>query len=271
LTDYQATQRAWFELCRSHLAQANVLQRFENLSYHYAQLYKDHEGCGSQTDRVKELETRLQTQDQAVEDLTKSNRELQQENQGYVDRAAESSAKLSAVEKERDDLLEKNREQLARIKQLVAALSLKETALGESEKKGAELEKKVEQLTVETSQAEILRFNYVRQLVPTVVKRLRGSEEYQITWAEAFNASLDVGWLKGIRYGRNQDEVDAIIAADESFELEPALNFKEIYDGMFDRQFPYVEKVASSFRLPIANLMNILPAGEEITPGAGAF
>ena len=107
LTDYQATQRAWFELCRSHLAQADVLQRFENLSYHYAQLYKDHEGCGSQADRVKELETRLETQDQTVEGLTKSNRELQQENQSLVDRATESSIKLSAVEKERDELLGK--------------------------------------------------------------------------------------------------------------------------------------------------------------------
>ena len=62
LTDYQATQRAWFELACGSLAQADVLQRFENLSYHYAQLYQTHEGCGGSAGRLKELESGLAEQ-----------------------------------------------------------------------------------------------------------------------------------------------------------------------------------------------------------------
>lgn len=75
LTDYQATQRAWFELCRSHLA-----QRFENLSYHYVELYKAHEACESSADQLRDIESNLQEQLRIVENLTKSNRELHQEH-----------------------------------------------------------------------------------------------------------------------------------------------------------------------------------------------
>lgn len=180
------------------------------------------------------------------------------------------SGKLASVEQERDILAGKNREQADRIKQLEEILAGKNVALSESEKKAAELAKSVEKLTVEASQAEILRFNYVRQLVPTVVKRLQTSEEYQVAWAEAFNAAIDAGWLKGVKCGRTDEQVEAIIASSQGFDLQVALNFEASYDEMFTRQFPYVEKVASSYRLPLADIMNIVPASEEITPGAGA-
>ena len=36
---------------------------------------------------------------------------------------------------------------------------------------------------------------------------------------------------------------------------------------MFLKQFPYVEKVVASYRLPLADIMNIFPAGEVVTPG----
>lgn len=42
LTDDQALRRGWFELSRGSLAQADMLRRFEHLSYNYAGLYKAH-------------------------------------------------------------------------------------------------------------------------------------------------------------------------------------------------------------------------------------
>ncbi|PWA64707.1 retrotransposon gag domain, Retroviral aspartyl protease [Artemisia annua] len=91
-----------------------------------------------------------------------------------------------------------------------------------------------------------------------------------MAWAEVFNAAIDVGWLERVKCGRKDEEVYVYVASSKGFDLEAARNFRASYDQMFLRQFPYIEKVATSFRLPLADIMNIFPAGEEVTPGAGA-
>ena len=251
LTDYQATQRAWFELARGCLAQADVLQRFENLSYHYAQLYQSHEGCGSSAERIRELESGLAEQRRAVESLAESSREFQQQHQDCARREEGLSNQLSTVEQERDALLAKNGEQSDKIKALEEMLSGKNAALEASEARAADLMKTVERMTVESSQAEILRFNYVRQLVPIVVRRHRESDEYQMAWGEAFNAAIDAGWLEGVKVGRRTEQIEEIVNSASGFDMPAALNFRTNYDAMFLKQFPYVEKVVASYRLPL--------------------
>jgi uncharacterized coiled-coil protein SlyX len=270
LTDYQATQRAWFELARGSLAQADVLQRFERMSYHYAQLYQAHEGCGSSVDRIRELETGLSEQRCSIEVLTKANQELRQQVQDYASREEGLSNQLSTVEAERDGLLGKNGEQAGRIKALENVLSVKTTALETAEAKAAELSRTVERQTVESSQAEILRHNYVRQLVPLVVKRLQESDEYQMAWGDVFNAAIDAGWLEGVKVGRETEQIEEIVNSSFGFDMSGALNFRTAYDAMFSKQFSYVEKIVASHRLPLADLMNIFPEGAGVTPGVGS-
>ncbi|PWA65490.1 transposase (putative), gypsy type [Artemisia annua] len=270
LTDYQATQRAWFELARCSLAQADALQRFENLSYHYAQLYQAHQACGASVERLTTVEASLAEERRVVEGLTKANRELHQQHQGCSGREADLAEQLSLANKEKEELSSQNLEQSNRIKQLEDLLAGKEASLEESERKSAGLAKEVEKLTVASSQAEILRHNYVRQLIPTVVKRFRESDEYQMAWAGVFNAALDAGWLAGLKLGRSEEEVAAYVAGNANFDMAGVESFQADYDEMFVRPFPYIERVASSFRLPLADIMNILPAGEENTVGAGA-
>ena len=73
-----------------------------------------------------------------------------------------------------------------------------------------------------------------------------------------------------MKIGRTDDQVDALIASLEGFDLQAELNFKALFDAMFFRSFPYVEKIASSFRPPFADIMNTFPDGESDTPGVGA-
>ena len=270
LTDYQATQRAWFELARGSLAQADVLQRFERMSYHYAQLYQAHEGCGSSADRIRELESELLGQRRSVETLTKANQELLQQHQNCASREEGLSNQLSAVELERDGLLAKSGEQAGKMRALENVLAVKTTALEVAEAKAAELTQTVERLTVESSQAEILRYNYVRQLVPLVVKRLQESDEYQMAWGDVFNAAIDAGWLQGIKVGRKTEQIEEIVNSSSGFDMAGALNFRTAYDAMFSKQFPFVEKIVASHRLPLADLMNIFPEGTGVTPGVGS-
>lgn len=271
LTEHQAVKRAWFELARSSLAQADVLQRFENLSYHYGQLYRTHEACESSAARVAELEASLDGERLAKEELAQSKEELLQQHQGCPAREAELSEQLLAAGGERDRLKSINDEQARQIRELEGALAEKDLALKASEAKSVALAGEVEKLTVGSSQAEILRHNYVRQLIPTVFKRFRESDEYQMAWADVFNAALNAGWVEGVKTGRtNQDEIDALLASKEDLDMAAVEGFQEAYDQMFVRPFPYLERIASSFRLPLADLMNIQPAGEVPTVGAGA-
>ena len=72
-----------------------------------------------------------------------------------------------------------------------------------------------------------------------------------------------------MKCGHTEEQVSAYIAAKEGFDMAAIQNFRTSYDEMFLCPFPYLERVASSFRLPLADIMNILPAGEENTIGAG--
>nr|GEW89003.1 hypothetical protein [Tanacetum cinerariifolium] len=56
----------------------------------------------------------------------------------------------------------------------------------------------LERLTVNLSHAEIVRHNYVRQLLPTMVRRLFSSEEYKKRFSDVFNQAIAAGWSEGV-------------------------------------------------------------------------
>ncbi|GKF56808.1 hypothetical protein Tco_0170345 [Tanacetum coccineum] len=74
------------------------------------------------------------------------------------------------MEKERDDLLDRDRERDERIQRLEVDLASKMSSLTEAEGAVGTLRVDLERLTVDLSQAEIVRHNYIRQLLPTMVK-----------------------------------------------------------------------------------------------------
>ncbi|GJW69308.1 hypothetical protein Tco_0123732 [Tanacetum coccineum] len=111
--------------------------------------------------------------------LSDDHKALQQVHLGFVGKEADITKKLVAVEKERDDLLDKNREREERIKQLEANIASKTSSLTKAEGAVSTLKGDLERLTVDLSHAEIVRHNYVRQLLPTVFQRLLSSDEYK--------------------------------------------------------------------------------------------
>ncbi|GKD31199.1 hypothetical protein Tco_1241977, partial [Tanacetum coccineum] len=108
--------------------------------------------------------------------LSDDHKALQQVHMGFVDKEADLNDKLAAVEKEMDDLLDKNRERRA---ELEADIASKTSSLTEVEGVVSTLKGDLECLTVHLSHAEIVRHNYVRQLLPTVFQRLMSSDEYR--------------------------------------------------------------------------------------------
>nr|GEV38687.1 hypothetical protein [Tanacetum cinerariifolium] len=158
LSDYQALQRSWFELGHEALTQINILQRYEALNEDYEELFESHRSCRDVSDRLTETQNQL----------------------------------LDA----RDDLLDKDQEREERIKQLEADLASKTSSLTAEEGVVNIIKGDLECLTVDLGQAEIVRHNYVRQLLLTVVQRLLSSGGYNKSLTDVFNLAIAAGWLQ---------------------------------------------------------------------------
>ncbi|GKD93359.1 hypothetical protein Tco_1373196 [Tanacetum coccineum] len=115
------------------------------------------------------------------------------------------------MDKARDDLLDRDREREEYIKQLKADLASKTSSLTEAEGVVGTLKGDLECLTVDLSQAETVRHNYVRQLLPTVVQRLLSSSKYKKSLSDVFNLVIAAGWSEGVKEACSEEEAQAVL------------------------------------------------------------
>ncbi|GKE10909.1 hypothetical protein Tco_1414460 [Tanacetum coccineum] len=110
-----------------------------------------------------------------------------------------------------------------------------------------------------TETEEIVRHNSIRQLLPTVVQRLLFSGEYRKSLSDVFNLVIAVGWSKGVKVACSEEETQAFLAT--AIDYDPAFKetFMTEFDSLFDKSYPYMEKLAESFRFPLGDLQNMWP------------
>ncbi|GJR58415.1 hypothetical protein Tco_1500577 [Tanacetum coccineum] len=239
LSDYQALQRSLFELGRGALAQIDMLQQYEALNEDYGELFESHWSC-----RDVHL--------------------------GCVGKEAGLTEKLTAVEKARDDLLDKNRERDECIKQLEVDLASKTSSFTKAEGVVGTLQGDLERLTLDLSYAEIVRHNYVHQLLPTVVQRLLSNGEYKKSLTDVFNLAIAAGLLEGVKATCSEEEAQAFLATAVDYDPACKETFMSEFDSLFDKSYPYVEKLVESFRLPLGDLQNLWPEGTGPTLSGNA-
>ncbi|GKC74038.1 hypothetical protein Tco_1119921 [Tanacetum coccineum] len=192
------------------------------------------------TDTHNELLTTLYTQTALSEDY----KALQQTHLACAGRVATLSEQVGAVEKEKDDLLDKNNGQKENIKELEEALAAKNATLSEH--------------------------NYMRQLLHTIVKRILSSVEYKNSLSESFNLAIADEWSKGVNVDRTDEEVQAILATATDYDLDCRSTFQSSFEDLFTKSYPYVEKLTEALRQPLGDLQNIWPNGKGPTIGVGA-
>ncbi|GKA35483.1 hypothetical protein Tco_0721974 [Tanacetum coccineum] len=202
--------------------------------------------------------------------LFKDHKALQQVHLGCVGKEADLVENLATMKKERDDLLDRDRERDEHIQQLVVDLASKTSSLTETEGVVGTLRGDLECLIVDLSQAEIVRHNYVRQLLPTVVQRLLSSGEYRKSLSDVFNLAIAAGWSKGVKAACSEEEAQAFLATAVDYDPVCKETFMTEFDSLFDKSYPYVEKLAESFRLPLGDLQNIWPEGTGPTMSGNA-
>nr|GEW52250.1 hypothetical protein [Tanacetum cinerariifolium] len=141
-----------------------------------------------------------ETQNQLLDDvrirnqLSKDHQVLQQVHLGCVGKEADLTKKLDAVEKERDDLLDKDREKEERIKQLEVDLANKTSSLVETE--------------------------------------------------------------EGVKAACSEEEAEAFLATAVDYDPACKDTFMTEFDSLFNKSYPYVEKLVESFQPPLGDLHN---------------
>nr|GEV14608.1 hypothetical protein [Tanacetum cinerariifolium] len=200
--------------------------RYESLTEDYRELFESHRSCQDVSDRLTETQNQLLDTVQSRNKLSEDHKALQQVHLGCVTKEADLTEKLAAVEKAKDDLLDRDQEKKERIKPLEADLASKTSSLAKAEGVVGTLKGDLKHLIVDLSQANIVRHNYVRQLLPTV--------------AACY-----------------EEEAQAFLATADGYDPTCKETFMSEFDSLFDKSYPYVEKLDESFRLPLRDLQNM--------------
>ncbi|GJS89260.1 hypothetical protein Tco_0771896 [Tanacetum coccineum] len=228
--------------------------RYEALNDDYGELYQSHQFCKDVFERLTDTQNHLVDALRSRNILFDDHKILKQTHMGYVGKEAALTEKLVAVEKEKDEILDKNQDQEERIKRLEEALASKASSLSKAENTASTLKGNIERLTVDLNQAEVVRHNYVRQLLPTIVQRLLSSDEYKNSLSGISNQAIVARWSEGVEVERSDEDAEAILATAANYDPECKSTFMSTFDGLFVKSYPYVKKLVESFRLPLGYL-----------------
>ncbi|GKC15783.1 hypothetical protein Tco_1012565, partial [Tanacetum coccineum] len=221
LTNEVALERAWFSVAQGAMAQTDMLERFENLLANYDSLAETHVECS-----------------EIVRKLVDARLSLEHNAKLYMD----AINRLRAVKEEHS---------------LEAELAKKDSALTYTERLLAEGVKDREKLTVQLGQTKVEKFDCIRKLLPTVVRRLLSSHEYNKSLSEPFNMAIQAGWGRGLSEGHIDSEILDLVYKAKDFDIYSDRKLYPMYDKLFEAKYPYIEKIASRYRHSVAELLRV--------------
>nr|GEW10215.1 hypothetical protein [Tanacetum cinerariifolium] len=118
------------------------------------------------------------------------------------------------------------------------------------------LQERVEELEEEKKEADQLsveQANHIKHLEKALKQseedahQLRLSAEYKRLLGEVFILAIGKGFIDGLSVGRKDKDVQTILKATPGVDLTSSSTFKEEYNKLFDKRYPYVDKVARAY------------------------
>ncbi|GJR22199.1 hypothetical protein Tco_0970726 [Tanacetum coccineum] len=97
------------------------------------------------------------------------------------------------------------------------------------------------------------------QLLPTVVDRLFRSHEYKQILSEPFNLAIQAGWAKGLIEERSEEDLLELMSRMENFDAYADKKIYVEYDKLFEKRYPYVEKISRGFCHTVSDLLKVYP------------
>nr|GEU49918.1 hypothetical protein [Tanacetum cinerariifolium] len=179
------------------------------------------------------------------------------------------AGKLKGLENRNREMSQANKDQVLQINELEAALAQKDSALVYAERINADQAQEKERLVSQVGRAEMEKFDCIRKLLPTVVKRLLQSHEYKRSLSEPFNLAIQVGWGKGLAEERSEEDLLKLMGRIEGFDVHTDTKICVEYDKLFERRYPYVEKISRGFCHSVSDLLKVYldsPPRKQVPP-----
>nr|GEV78219.1 RNA-directed DNA polymerase, eukaryota [Tanacetum cinerariifolium] len=236
--DGSAIKQSWKLLCQSLEQQANTLLRFEALTEEHIDLVHAHESCKDVKARYKECKKELEK----------------------IQSTYDENDRLEELEEEKKETKQLSIKQTERIKQL-------EEALKQSEDDAHQLRLDRERYVVECGNREMVRRRIINEYILTFVRHLHQSVEYKRSLCEVFIIAVGKGFIDGFSVARKDEDVRAILRATPGVDPTSSDTFMEEYNKLFDKRFPYVDKVVRAYLFDPTGLQNVMPDETSPTPG----
>nr|GEV07174.1 hypothetical protein [Tanacetum cinerariifolium] len=128
----------------------------------------------------------------------------------------------------------------------------------------------LEKFVAEAGKGEMVRRRIINECLPTFVHRLHHSNEYKRSMGEAFSLAIGKGFIDGISIGRKDPDIQTILRVTPNANSASSDIFMETYEQLFDKRYPYVDKVARMHLLNPSGLQNIMPDETGPTPGGAS-
>nr|GEX88896.1 hypothetical protein [Tanacetum cinerariifolium] len=84
----------------------------------------------------------------------------------------------------------------------------------------------------------------------------RNSELSQ-SMSEPFNLAIQAGWVKGLSKQRSEADLLEIMGRMENFDAYADKKMRFKYDKLFEKRYPYMEKISRGFRHPVTDLLKV--------------
>nr|GEV69597.1 hypothetical protein [Tanacetum cinerariifolium] len=234
LNNTTALERAWFSLARGYLAQINILERFENLQTDFDRLFKSHAECGDLSGKFVQARLDLTHNSHLYTSLSDRHKALKNEHKGYA-------GQLEGLENCNRELSQANRDQVLRIKELEAVLAQKDSVLVYAERINVKQAQEKERLVSQVGRVEMEKFDYIRKLLPTMVLPMRDPRRIFLE----------------------------LMGRMEGFDVHADTKMRVEYDKLFERRYPYVEKISYGFHHSVSDLLKVYPDSpphEQVPP-----
>nr|GEV30544.1 hypothetical protein [Tanacetum cinerariifolium]GEW27413.1 hypothetical protein [Tanacetum cinerariifolium] len=220
-----AIKRSWKLLCQSAQQQANdVKARFKECKKELAIVQSTYNEKTSAYDQLSKNYDEALTREKSLQD------------------------RVGELEEEKKDGEQLSAKQAERIEQL-------EEAPRQTEADAHQLRLDREKYVVEAGRGEMVRSRIINDYLPTFVRRLHQRNEYKWSLGKVFSLAIGKGFIDGISIGRKDPDIQAILKATPNVDPTSSDIFKDIYEKLFDKRYPYVDKVA---RLLHENFYNSL-------------
>ncbi|GJS68118.1 hypothetical protein Tco_0682683 [Tanacetum coccineum] len=252
LNNATALERAWFYLAQGALAQTDILERFEHLQANFDKLAKTHSECEETVGKLVQARLDLAHNSHLYTTLSDRYKTVKCEHEGCA-------GKLEVLESRNSELYQVNKDQALQIKEFEDELAKKDSAFVYAERLNAERTQEKEKLVAQLSKTEMEKFDCIRKLLPTVVERLLQSHEYKHSLFEPFNLAIQAGWGKGLSEERSEEDLLELMSRMENFDAYADKKMCVEYDKLFEKRYPYVEKISRGFRHSISDLLKVYP------------